>query len=122
MGRMLGCYGHVIALRRTRVGSFTEADAVPLDMLQKAAGEGDEATHRLLLPVEAALSALAVLSVGQNDASRLLRGQAVLIRGRDAPNNAGPTYATCKGNLIAVGRIERGEMHPIRVFNFSDGG
>ena len=75
---------------------------------------------RLLLPIEAALQDLAELSVGQNDAARLLRGQAVLIRGRDAPIGTGPTYATCKGHLIAVGQIEKGELRPIRVFNFGD--
>ena len=75
--------------------------------------------HALLLPVEAALADLAVLNVGRDDAARLLRGQPVLIRGRDAPASTGPAYATCKGHLIAVGRIERGELHPIRVFNFS---
>ena len=77
---------------------------------------------RLLLPIEAALQDLAELSVGQNDAARLLRGQTVLIRGRDAPAGGGPTYATCKGHLIAVGRIEKGELHPIRVFNFGNSG
>ena len=77
---------------------------------------------RLLLPIEAALQDLAELSVGQNDAARLLRGQAVLIRGRDAPTGTGPTYATCKGHLIAVGRIDKGELHPVRVFNFSNAG
>ena len=35
---------------------------------------------------------------------------------------AAPTYATCKGHLIAVGQIEKGELHPMRVFNFGDGG
>lgn len=119
MGRALGCLGHVIALRRTRVASFLEADAVPMEALRAAAEEGEAATLHLLLPVEAALSELAVLNVGQSDAARLLRGQAVLIRGRDAPTATGPTYATCKGHLIAVGRIERGELHPHRVFNFS---
>ena len=49
-------------------------------------------------------------------------GQTVLIRGRDAPTGTGPTYATCKGHLIAVGRIEKGELHPIRVFNFGNTG
>ncbi|MBX9591473.1 MAG: tRNA pseudouridine(55) synthase TruB [Hyphomonadaceae bacterium] len=117
MGRLLGCLGHVIALRRTRVASFVEADAVPLEALRAAAEEGKEAARRLLLPVEAALSELAVLNVGQNDAARLLRGQAVLIRGRDAPTDTGPTYAVCKGHLIAIGCIERGELHPLRVFN-----
>ncbi len=118
MGRALGCLGHVIALRRTRVASFHEIDAVPMETLRAAADEGEDATTRLLLPIEAALSELAVLNVGRDDAARLLRGQAVLIRGRDAPTETGPTYATCRGHLIAVGRIERGELHPLRVFNF----
>lgn len=122
MGRALGCLGHVVALRRTRVASFLEADAVSMDALRAAAEEGESIALRLLLPVEAALSELSVLNVGQSDAARLLRGQAVLIRGRDAPTTTGPTYATCKGQLIAVGRIERGELHPLRVFNFSQGG
>jgi tRNA pseudouridine55 synthase len=122
MGRALGCYGHVIALRRTRVGSFAETDAVSMAALQEAALEGDDAVRALLLPVEAALSGLAVLSVGQNDASRLLRGQSVLVRGRDAVPHAGPTYATCKGHLIAVGSVEKGELRPSRVFNFGEGG
>jgi tRNA pseudouridine55 synthase len=122
MGRALGCLGHVIALRRTRVASFLEADAIPMEALRAAAEESEAAALRLLLPVEAALSELSVLNVGQSDAARLLRGQAVLIRGRDAPTDTGPTYATCRGQLIAVGRIERGELHPLRVFNFSQSG
>jgi len=120
MGRILGCLGHLIELRRTRVSPFEEAQAVSVAALETAAEQGEDALLRLLLPVEAALHDLAVLNVGQNDAARLLRGQSVLIRGRDAPHVTGPTYATCKGHLIAVGRIEKGELHPIRVFNFND--
>jgi tRNA pseudouridine55 synthase len=120
MGRMLGCLGHLIALRRTHVAPFDEAGAVTLEAVRAAAEGRDEAAlMRLLMPIEAALQDLAELSVGQNDAARLLRGQPVLIRGRDAPAGSGPTYATCKGHLIAVGRIEKGELHPIRVFNFT---
>jgi tRNA pseudouridine55 synthase len=40
------------------------------------------------------------------------------MRGRDAPVGSGPAYATCKGHLIAVGRIDKGELHPVRAFNF----
>jgi tRNA pseudouridine55 synthase len=121
MGRALGCLGHVTQLRRTRVGPFSEADAVSMAALQEAARQGEDQALGLLLPVEAALSGLAVLNVGQNDASRLLRGQSVLIRGRDALPRTGPTYATCKGHLIAVGCIEKGELRPSRVFNFGEG-
>jgi len=119
MGRALGCLGHVTALRRTQVGSFDERASVPIERLTAAREEGEEALLGLLLPVESALAGLALLRVGQNDAARLLQGQPVIVRGRDAPAHSGPTYATCKGHLIAVGRIEKGEMHPCRVFNFS---
>jgi tRNA pseudouridine55 synthase len=122
MGTELGCLGHLIALRRTRVAPFDEAQAVRLADLEAAGEEGEDALHALLLPIEAALQDLAAVSVGQNDAARLLRGQAVLIRGRDAPTTTGPTYATCKGQLIAVGQIDKGELRPVRVFNFSNAG
>ena len=122
MGSELECLGHLIALRRTRVAPFEEAQAVRLSDIEAAAEEGEDALHALLLPIEAALQDLAAISVGQNDAARLLRGQAVLIRGRDAPTTAGPTYATCKGQLIAVGQIEKGELRPVRVFNFDNAG
>jgi tRNA pseudouridine55 synthase len=122
MGGELGCLGHLIALRRTRVAPFDEAHTVSLAALEAAAEQGEDALHALLRPIEAALHDLAEISVGQNDAARLLRGQAVLIRGRDAPTGTGPTYATCKGQLIAVGQIEKGELRPLRVFNFSGAG
>jgi tRNA pseudouridine55 synthase len=106
-------------LRRTRVGCFGGPQAVGLEELRAAAEEGEAALQRLLRPVEAVLEDLAALSVGHDDAARLLRGQPVLVRGHGlyAP---GPAYATCRGRLVAVGRIERGEMHPTRVFNFGE--
>jgi tRNA pseudouridine55 synthase len=122
MGSELECLGHLIALRRTRVAPFDEAQAVRLSDLEAAAEKGEDALHALLLPIEAALQDLAAINVGQNDAARLLRGQAVLIRGRDAQTTTGPTYATCKGQLIAVGQIENGELRPVRVFNFDNAG
>ena len=122
MGALLGCLGHLIELRRTRVAPFDETQAITLATLEAAAEQGEDAVHALLLPVESALQDLAEISIGQNDAARLLRGQAVLIRGRDAPTGTGPTYATCKGQLIAVGLIDKGELHPVRVFNFGNPG
>jgi tRNA pseudouridine55 synthase len=118
MGRLLGCRGHIIALRRTQVGGFHEGDAVSVEELEAASQAGWDQLETLLSPIETALRDLTELSISQNDAVRLLRGQSVLIRGRDAPHSSGPSYATCKGNLIAVGEIEKGELRPIRVFNF----
>ncbi|MBR2535207.1 MAG: tRNA pseudouridine(55) synthase TruB [Hyphomicrobium sp.] len=118
MGRLLGCYGHVIALRRTRVGPFDEGNSVTLDAIQSAAQMVDTtAIADCLAPVEMALAALPELLVSQTDAASLARGQSILIRGRDAPILAGPAFATSKGRLIALGELDKGALHPTRVFN-----
>lgn len=118
MGRLLGCYGHVIALRRTRVGPFDETNAVTLEAIQAAAQMVDvTAIADCLAPVEMALASLPELLVSQTDAASLARGQSILIRGRDAPILAGPAFATSKGRLIALGEFDKGALHPTRVFN-----
>ena len=119
MGRAIGCLGHVAALRRTRVGPFGEQQAVALDELERVATEqGSEALIRYLAPVEAALEDVPSLVVSPSDAAALARGQPVLIRGRDAPVLSGPIYAQCRGRIVALGEVERGALHPTRVFNF----
>src|SRR5215207_2534270 len=113
LGRALGCLGHVAALRRTRVGPFTEADAVVVGDLE---GLESGASASAVRPVETALADLPSIAVPREIAVRLMRGQPVILRGRDAPL-AGKIYATCGGVLVAVGEIERGELIPHRVFN-----
>jgi tRNA pseudouridine55 synthase len=117
LGRALGCLGHVSALRRTRVGAFTEAEAVTLEAIEAAAEDGPEAARALLKPVESALQELPALSFSSADAARLRQGQAVLVRGRDAPIITGPVYALSKGALVALGELEEGAFRPKRIFN-----
>jgi tRNA pseudouridine55 synthase len=109
LGRMLACYGHVSALRRTRVGPFLEEHAVGLEHLAEAPGG-------VLLRVEAGLMEMPQVVVDREAASRLRRGQSILLRGRDAPMG-GPAYASCGGVVVAVGAVEHGELIPGRVFN-----
>jgi tRNA pseudouridine55 synthase len=118
MGRALSCFGHVIALRRTRVGSFNEAASVTLEELRDAAQGGGGELMARLMPVESALDDLPGLSVGPNDAASLARGQAVLVRGRDAPVMGGAAWAHFKGRILALGELEKGAFRPTRVFNF----
>ena len=119
IGRELGCFGHVIALRRTRVGPFLEAQSVTIAELEEAAAaeDGGVEIKTLLRPVESALADLLEVNVSQSDAARLARGQPVLLRGRDAPVVSGEAFALSKGTLIALCEIERGELRPLRVFN-----
>lgn len=117
LGRALGCYGHVEALRRTRVGAFAEESAVTLAALEALAEQGHDALISALQPVETALADIPALAISGPDADRLRRGQAVLLRGRDAPVVEGTVYATSRGTLVALGEVERGELHPKRIFN-----
>lgn len=119
LGRDLGCRGHVVALRRTRVGPFFESNAISLDNLHELrhSAAGREALEACLKPVETALDDIPAISISSADASRLKRGQAVLMRGRDAPILTGPVYAISRGMLVAVGEVRQGELRPTRVFN-----
>jgi tRNA pseudouridine55 synthase len=111
LGRALGCYGHVIELRRTRVGPFSANESVPLDRLPNDA----VLMARALLPVQAALAEMPLLPVDRAGASILRRGQKLLLRG-PAPTR-GPAYAQCFDTPIAFGVIEDGYFAPTRVFN-----
>jgi tRNA pseudouridine55 synthase len=70
LGERLGCGGLIETLRRTRVGPFAVADAVPLD------AEAGVALARLR-PLAAAVAELPPVEVSAADATRLQHGQRV---------------------------------------------
>jgi tRNA pseudouridine55 synthase len=74
IGAALGCGAHLVALRRTRVGSLDLAAATTLERIEAMPGE---ARDGLLLPVDALLAELPVITVGESEAARLLHGQPV---------------------------------------------
>lgn len=119
IGRALGCLGHVSDLRRTRVGPFDESTTISLDKLEELSHSAarQEGLDAVLRPVETVLDDIPALAISGDDAAKLTRGQAVLLRGRDAPVISGPVYATSRGTLVALGEVKRGELWPKRVFN-----
>lgn len=122
MGRMLGTRGHVTALRRTAVGQFGENHMIllaDLEALWHRAAAGEASLADALRPVETALDDIPALAVSRADAARLQRGQAVLLRGRDAPIIRGTVYVTASGRLVALAEVDRGEVVPKRVFNLA---
>jgi tRNA pseudouridine55 synthase len=122
LGRTLGCFGHVSALRRVAVGAFGEETMILLEQLEAVchrAAAGEASLADTILPVETALDDIPALAVSRADAARLSRGQAVLLRGRDAPNFRGTVYVTASGQLLALAELDRGEIVPKRVFNLA---
>jgi tRNA pseudouridine55 synthase len=116
IGRELGCLGHVSALRRTVVGAFTERDTVDLVQLEQASAD-PSALHALLKPVAAGLESLPSVNVSEPDAQRLVQGQSVFLRGRDAPIFEGEVAVSVSGALVALAEMEAGSLHPRRIFN-----
>jgi tRNA pseudouridine55 synthase len=122
LGRLLGTFGHVCALRRTAVGPFGPGDMIPLERLEALwhrAAAGEASLADALKPVETALADIPALAISRADAARLQRGQAVLLRGRDAPIIRGAVYVTASGLLVALAEVDHGEIVPKRVFNLA---
>ena len=117
----LGTVGHLVALRRTRVGPFDEKCAISLDELGENMHVAAACEH--LLPVETALDDIPALAVTDNEAGRLRNGQAVsLLRkadlGRIAELEGGDTaLAKVDGKPVALVRCAAGEARPVRVLN-----
>lgn len=116
LGEALGTYGHVTALRRTRVGRFDEARAFSLDSLGDLCQK--DATHAYLLPVETALDDIPALVVTGPQAERLRHGQPIRIA-LAAPGLPPEGELLVKADGKAVGIAERlaDEVRPLRLFN-----
>jgi tRNA pseudouridine55 synthase len=119
MGRRLGTHAHVTGLRRMVVGPFTEAMLITPETLESLAKENPQPAEQQMQPLEAALYRIPAFQFGERDTARLRSGQAVLLRGRDAPVSQGSAYAVCDGVPVAIGEVEKGLFNPKRVFNLS---
>ena len=117
----LGTLGHVSVLRRTACGPFVEDSAISLEFLREV-GQGP-ALRSHLLPVATALDDIPALALTEVEARRLQEGQAVSLL-RVATRNPlakiaqGIVVRAMEGRrVVALARIEGGEIRPMRVFN-----
>jgi tRNA pseudouridine55 synthase len=111
LGRALGCLGCVAALRRTRVGPFSEKGAISLDN-QGPLGHSAPALEALL-PVITALDDIPALAVTEGEAARMRCGEAVKL----PTTRRGTVRITSQGELVALADVSAGTAKPKRVFN-----
>jgi len=118
-GQKLGCFGHISALRRSRVGPFCEADIISLEKLEELShiGARQQDLAQVIRRVETVLDDIPALAVNAADAARLKNGQAVILRGRDAPIHSGTVFVASGGTPVALAELKQGALHPKRVFN-----
>lgn len=113
LGAVLGCFGHVLRLRRIWSGPFTLEDAVPLDKIDGMARTAE--LDDILLPLEVGLDELPECRVSAEGAARIANGNPGAVISSEAA--FGDTaWASFQGRPIAVGVYRSGELAPTRVF------
>ena len=118
MGRALGCFAHVSALRRTQVGALCEAQMISLEKLEEMGiGGQSEALKGALLPLETVLDGIPALAVLDNDAAKLRQGQKVLLRGANAPISEAAVLVRHGTELVGIGEVSQGSLKIKRLFN-----
>jgi tRNA pseudouridine55 synthase len=118
IGAALGCGGHVVGLRRTGVGPYSEPASrfVTLRELESLAEREDglEAMDALLLPLESALGHWPALWLSEDAAFYLRQGQAVLVP--RAPTQGLVRLYDPARRFIGVGVIlDDGKVQPKRL-------
>lgn len=119
MGRALGTAAHVTMLRRVAVGPFTEDHMISLENLTELGHKapGGDAITGALLPIETVLDGIPALAIDDEQARRLKLGQAVLLRGANAPIAEDAVLVMSGGKPLGIGTIVQGSLKPKRLFN-----
>lgn len=119
----LDACAHVSALRRTRVGAFTEERAVGLEFIEGMCDRGPPL--EVLLPVETPLDDIPAVAVTTEDAFRLTQGRSIVLLPRQvetlrAALSASRTVSALhSGRIVALCEMRAGRLNPTRVFHSS---
>ncbi len=117
LGEALGCYGHVVQLRRVWAGPFEIEDSIPFSKLDELAK--DRALDAFLLPLEAGLNDLEELACTPEGAARLRNGNPGMVMASDIEYGE-ECWGSIDGQPVAIGVYKAGELHPNRVFVLGD--
>lgn len=112
IGEALGCGAHLIALRRTATGSFTQQDAITLPKLETIS---EPERDQCLLPVEALLASHTQVTLGADDSGRFLSG--VRRRGVWPDNPQVAVFGSTPHALLGSAHVKAGELIPGRLLS-----
>ena len=114
LGASLGCFGHVLELRRLWSGPFDVDDAVSLDQVEALAKSAE--IDALLQPLELALVDLPELPCTAESAARLRNGNPAQVLASNA-EYGDEAWASYQGQAVGIGIYRSGELHPKRIIN-----
>ncbi|NVK19866.1 MAG: tRNA pseudouridine(55) synthase TruB [Methylocystaceae bacterium] len=112
IGEKLGCLGYISMLRRTKVGPFDEKSAISLDLLEQIVHSG--ALFESLLAIETVLDDISALALTQDETQKIRNGMALKTDLADTET----IRLMDADKLVALAKIEDGQVRPFRVFNY----
>ena len=111
MGRALGCYGYVSALRRVQHGKFSLQHAISLEKLEELCNNGSE--QAAILPLDEILDDIPELKLSESEAQQIRNGIVL-----ETPLQDTPCIRLYHENtLIAIAEISEQKLKTRRVFN-----
>jgi tRNA pseudouridine55 synthase len=111
ISEVLGCGGHLIALRRTGIGAYSVDDACTLTQMEGMDGAQRDAC---LMPLDSLVQNLPRLELDEVQANRLAQGQRLGL-GSAYPDGKWRLYAV--GRFIGLGELEGGRLTPSRLLS-----
>ena len=116
LGEVLGCGGHVAALRRARVGPFQLSEAWTVGDLEALAQRSEDAVDGALLAADSALPTWPSVSLSDDAAFYVAHGQAVLVP--RAPTSGMLRIYDAEHRFMGVGEVlDDGRVAPRRLFS-----
>ncbi len=116
----LGTVGHLVALRRLRVGPFSSHHMVTFDELQAAASSGD--LNKYLLPVDAGLVDWPVVQLDAEGVRAFGNGNPASPAGTESrPDEGARVVVRDTGEqVLGLGEVRSGMVYPRKVFVYAD--
>lgn len=116
LGERLGSAAYLGALRRTAAGSFTVADAVPLEAVRASAASGPDGMTGLLRPIDDGLDRFQAVALTSAEVAAVARGQFVRPEAGFASGAERYRLLAPSGALVAIGTdAGRGRLAPDKV-------
>ena len=114
IAQALGTVGHVTYLRRVKAGPFRESQAISLDSAEEIAKGAP--IENLLLPLEAGLDDIPVLTLDPDSAQAVRQGRVL----SELPQSDGLHLARLGNTPVALMELEGGSAKVVRGFNLPD--
>lgn len=115
IAKKLGGLAHVVSLRRTRVGPFSQNSAISLDLLNDMSHIAR--AYGAILPVMTALDDISALAISEKDADQIRKGLPL----NHPLSKDGLIVLTLDDEPVAIADVLNGKISPKRVFNLAKG-